>query len=102
MFAKTDRSKLKLPVKYSELDQTERREIRYQYIIKQRRRCCHCKMSLDLPPPDYIQMMKIDRSLFPENFFSHPVHLHHNHDTDLTIGAIHCYCNAVLWEYEGE
>ena len=32
----------------------------------------------------------------------HPIHLHHDHDTDLTIGAVHAYCNAILWEYHNE
>ena len=40
--------------------------------------------------------------LFPESFFKYPVHLHHSHDTGKTIGAVHAYCNAVLWEYYGQ
>lgn len=47
-----------------------------------------------------IQLL-IDERLFPKGFFDHPVHLHHNHDTGLTIGAIHCYCNAISWQYHG-
>ena len=39
--------------------------------------------------------------LFPDGFFKHPVHLQHDHDTGLTEGAVHAYCNAVLWEYFG-
>jgi len=30
------------------------------------------------------------------------MHLHHNHETDMTEGAVHAYCNAVLWQYEGK
>jgi hypothetical protein len=30
-----------------------------------------------------------------------PIHLQHDHDTGLTEGAVHAYCNAVLWQYEG-
>ena len=36
------------------------------------------------------------------NFFKWPVHLHHCHDTGMTTGAVHCYCNAVLWQYPGK
>jgi hypothetical protein len=31
----------------------------------------------------------------------HPVHLQHSHVTGLTEGAVHAFCNAVLWQYEG-
>jgi hypothetical protein len=41
-------------------------------------------------------------SLFPKNFLKWPVHLHHSHDTGMTIGAVHSYCNAVLWQYHNE
>jgi hypothetical protein len=44
----------------------------------------------------------IDRELFPPGFFNYPVHLHHSHNSGLTIGAVHSYCNAVLWHYHGE
>jgi hypothetical protein len=40
--------------------------------------------------------------LFPELFLKYPVHLHHSHVTGLTIGAVHAYCNAVLWVYHDE
>ena len=32
---------------------------------------------------------------------AHPIHLQHNHSTDMTEGAVHAYCNCVLWQYEG-
>jgi len=44
----------------------------------------------------------IKKSLFPRGFFGYPIHLHHSHDTGMTIGAVHAHCNAVLWQYEGE
>ncbi|AGI61771.1 hypothetical protein VCO139_0016 [Vibrio phage VCO139] len=40
--------------------------------------------------------------LFPKNMFQYPIHLHHDHNTGMTIGAVHARCNAVLWEYYGE
>jgi hypothetical protein len=39
--------------------------------------------------------------LFPPNFLKYPVHLQHNHDTDMTEGAVHARCNAVMWQYHG-
>ena len=39
--------------------------------------------------------------LFPAFFLSHPIHLQHNHETNMTEGAVHARCNAVLWQYEG-
>ncbi len=44
---------------------------------------------------------KINWKLFPENFLKYPIHLQHNHDTGMTEGAVHNYCNAVMWQYEG-
>jgi len=36
---------------------------------------------------------------YPSGFFDHPIHLHHDHDTGMTVGAIHAYCNAVSFDY---
>jgi len=93
---------MKLPVAYSLLSQYDRRQVRLQYIEEQGGLCCHCKGQLDQEPPAKIVEMPIDWSLFPKGFLKHPVHLHHDHDTDQTIGAVHAYCNAVLWQYYGE
>jgi hypothetical protein len=30
------------------------------------------------------------------------IHLQHCHKTNMTEGAVHAYCNAVLWQYEGK
>ena len=46
--------------------------------------------------------LEIHEELFPKNFFDHPIHLHHDHETGMTIGAVHAQCNAVLWQYHGE
>jgi len=87
---------MKLPVEYSELDWQERRAVREQYIELQDGKCMFCKKPLKSKPK---QDKKIDWSLFPENFLRYPVHLQHDHDTDLTEGAVHAYCNAVMWQY---
>jgi len=88
-----------LPVNYDEIDQPERRKVREEYIKRQEGKCCHCGQALDQKAEEN---KEINRNLFPTKFFNHPVHLHHNHDTGMTIGAVHCYCNAVLWQYHGE
>ena len=89
----------KLPANYDKLTYAERREIRLQYIKEQGGYCYYCKTKLDKDPPKYYNL---DTSLFPEGFLENPVHLHHDHGTGLTIGAVHAYCNGVLWQYHGE
>ena len=48
------------------------------------------------------QEVWVDEELFPENFFTHPAHLHHCHKTGLTLGAVHPRCNAILWQHYGK
>ena len=93
---------MKLPVNYDKIHYSERRVIREEYIKRQKGLCYHCKASLSGPPAQYIQDTWVNKGLFPKNFFKYPIHLHHNHDTGMTIGAIHNKCNAVLWQYYGE
>lgn len=90
------------PEKYSKLTREQRAELRKRYASYQNNKCCYCGASLSGPPTDGILKKRISRDLFPKHFFDYPTHLHHNHDTDLTIGAVHAYCNAVLWEHHGE
>jgi hypothetical protein len=93
---------VELPVDYTNLSPAERRKIRMQYIREQNCRCYKCKADLRGDPAADVLELEIDKSLFPENFFKHPIHLHHDHSTDLTIGAVHAHCNAVLWQYDRE
>lgn len=93
---------MKLPVNYNETHYTERRLVREEYVRLQEGRCCHCGELLNGNPSVEITSKKVTKGLFPPNFFKWPVHLHHSHDTGMTIGAVHNYCNAVLWEYHGE
>jgi hypothetical protein len=93
---------LELPQNYGKLNQKQRREVREQYIKIQEGRCCHCGQPLDGKPLRDIREMRIHKSLFPPGFFTHPVHLHHDHKTGETIGAVHNLCNAVLWQYHGK
>lgn len=91
-----------LPAHYPSLEWQERREVRNAYVERQDGCCKHCKVPLDGDPPSSIRSKRIDWRRFPPNFLRHPVHLHHCHDTGMTIGAVHAYCNAVLWQYHGE
>lgn len=93
---------MKLPVFYKDLNIMQRKEVREEYVKRQAGKCYYCKGLLNEIPAKYIVSKKIDKNLFPNNFFKYPVHLHHDHNTGLTLGAVHCYCNAVLWQYEGE
>lgn len=93
---------MKLPTYYSRLAPAERIEVRERYIAKQNNKCMYCNNHLDDPPPKGITEKYINWDLFPPNFLRSPVHLQHDHGTDLTEGAVHAYCNAVLWFYEGK
>jgi hypothetical protein len=90
---------ISLPVKYTELTPRQKIQVREQYIRLQGGNCHFCKASLSGPAAETILKMKVSARLFPIGFFKYPVHLHHSHDTGLTIGAVHNHCNAVLWQY---
>ena len=90
------------PIYYDDASPTRRRAIRKRYVIEQGGVCYYCKSHLDEDPPKEILNKKVNKRLFPKSFFNWPVHLHHSHDTGLTLGAVHCYCNAILWQYHGE
>ncbi len=91
-----------LPVKYDTLPPRKKKLVREKYIKIQKGLCKHCGQPLDSKPCKSVTDWPIDKSLFPKGFFNSPVHLHHDHNTGMTIGAIHNYCNAYLWQYEGE
>ena len=93
--------KYNLPINYDELLPFQKKEVREQYIQEQKGLCMYCKKSLSDPPPKEITDKNINWSLFPPNFLQSPIHLQHNHYTGLTEGAVHNYCNAVMWQYEG-
>ena len=91
----------KLPVYYSKADRQQRRMVREQYVREQNGLCYWCNCPLDEEPPQHIKNKKINWKLFPPNFLKYPVHLQHDHDTDLTEGAVHARCNAYMWQYHG-
>lgn len=84
---------------YSRLTPYERRDLRNQYVEAQKGLCYWCKSDIHSDPPKKITDFKINWNLFPEGFLNYPIHLQHNHATDLTEGAVHAYCNAVMWQY---
>ncbi|WP_407473492.1 hypothetical protein [Sulfitobacter sp. PM12] len=90
-----------LPVRYDRLEWFERREVRQQYVEQQQGNCMFCKAPLSAEPPARITSKKIKWKLFPKNFLKHPIHLQHDHTSGMTEGAVHAYCNAVLWQYHG-
>jgi len=93
--------KYNLPVDYTKLQGFEKKLVREQYIEEQDNKCFYCGCKLDELPPIEILIKKIDWDLFPPDFLNHPIQLQHNHETGMTEGAVHAYCNAVMWVYEG-
>lgn len=93
---------MELPVNYNNISPYMRRKVREQYVYDQRGFCYYCGGCLKQDVGPEIKEKRIDWDLFPKNFLKYPVHLHHDHNTGMTIGAVHSYCNAVLWQYHGE
>jgi hypothetical protein len=91
------------PVDYNSLDMQARRAIRLQYVAHQDGKCHFCQISLDKPPATEVTNKLINWDLFPggKNFLNYPIHLDHDHYTGMTQGAVHAYCNAVLFQYYG-
>lgn len=91
-----------LPVDYTKLAPWQRRQVREQYVLEQGGNCSYCKEPLSGVASAEVMSKPLKKWLFPDRFFSYPVHLHHSHESGMTIGAVHCHCNAVLWQYHGE
>ena len=89
------------PQPYSTLTPQQRRELREQYVAAQRGICLYCNVPLSSQPPQRIVDYPVDWSLFPVGFLDHPIHLQHCHKTDMTEGAVHAVCNAVMWVRDG-
>jgi hypothetical protein len=90
---------MELPVNYNAISYQERKAVRLEYVKRQQNICAHCAGVLSEPSLD---TRRVNRRLFPDGFFKWPIHLHHDHETGLTIGAVHAHCNAVLWQYHEE
>ena len=87
---------MELSVNYDEISPARRKMVREEYYRIQNGKCHYCNNDLNSEPSKTVKNKMIMTSLFPPNFFKWPVHLHHNHDTGMTIGAVHARCNAVL------
>lgn len=92
---------MKLLVDYTKLTWQERKSVREQYVKEQEGNCFYCGESLGEKPPSSVTSKKINWELFPPNFLQYPIHLQHDHNTKMTEGAVHSYCNAVMWQYHG-
>lgn len=90
------------PQRYDLMSSTSKRILRLEYIKEQKNKCQFCGESLDGLPSKLVRDTKINQRLFPLGFFEYPIHLHHDHNTHLTIGAVHSRCNAFLFEHLGE
>lgn len=93
---------MKLPINYKKSSWIIRKQAREEYIALQNGLCYYCGEPLSGPPNKEVEGAYIKTKLFPEGFFQYPIHLHHDHNTGMTIGAVHSKCNAVLWQYHGE
>lgn len=90
-----------LPVNYDKLKMWEKKIVREQYMLKQDFKCFYCGESLHEQPPKEILNKPLNLRLFPKGFLNYPIHLQHNHETGMTEGAVHAYCNGIMWQYEG-
>lgn len=92
---------MKLPVDYNKMTPRERKAVREEYMRLQENKCIYCGCLLSHAPAKDVRRLPIDWTRFPggESFLRFPVHLQHNHGTGMTEGAVHAYCNAVLWQY---
>ena len=93
---------MKLPTDYTKLEPSERKAVRERYVKEQNGLCFFCGGNLSKEVSAKIMKKKIDWDLFPPNFLKYPIHLQHDHDTNMTEGAVHAYCNAVMWQYHGK
>jgi len=89
------------PLDYRRLSPRQRTDVREQYEAEQGGDCYYCNTPLYEDPPEEILNKSINLAMFPPGFLNNPVHLQHDHYTGMTEGAVHAYCNAVMWQYEG-
>jgi hypothetical protein len=85
-----------LPARYDDLSREERALVREEYARRQHGICPLCLQPLLADPPPVVKRLELSRIKWPPEFFKWPQHLHHDHQTGLTIGTYHARCNAVL------
>jgi hypothetical protein len=89
------RYKLDLPTKYSSLSGERKSAVISAYICLQRERCWLCGDSLYELPTFIVENPKLMALSYNELAEEHPHHLHHDHDTGLTLGVTHAECNIM-------
>jgi len=94
----------KFPQRHRDLNTDQRRKLRDEYIECSRGRCAYCEEMLDDEPHAFVRQSadQIEWDNLPgskEGFLKDPVHLHHDHETGLTLAAIHALCNAHSWHF---
>lgn len=100
---RAQQERLTIPAMYDALTWFERRMVREEYIVRQGGRCYHCQQGLENDVSDDVKRhFPLDPRFWGPEFLKHPIHLHHDHNTGLTLGATHAYCNAILAQYYGE
>lgn len=87
---------------YSKMTPNDRRNLREQMARAQGDECWYCTAPLYMTPPVHIGNYKYNKRSFPPNMLKYPVHLHHDHETDICLGAVHAKCNVYMWEVEGK
>jgi hypothetical protein len=92
---------MELPTDYTKLTSRQRKSVRERYVREQGGLCMYCGESLVSEAHSRIKSARFNLSLFPPGFFNSPIHLQHCHKSGLTEGAVHCHCNAYLWQFEG-
>lgn len=96
-----------IPIDYNRANKTLRRAKRLEYVESQGGKCWLCTAPLaGDPDPKWtaanpVRLYQRDR-LFPPGFFDNPIHLHHDHRTGMTLGAVHALCNAAEWVHRGQ
>ena len=92
------------PQRYRDLNTNQRRKLLDEYVEHFRGRCLYCHLKLDGKPSRIVRDSadEIEWDNLPggkEGFLKNPVHLHHDHETGLTLAPIHALCNAHSWEF---
>jgi hypothetical protein len=90
---------MKLPTNYDNLTPAQRAQVRLAYVAQQGGKCAHCKEPLAEEPSMEVRSYPMDEASFPPGFMNYRIHLHHDHTTGLTVGAVHARCNAYLKRY---
>ena len=92
------------PHRYRDLNTSQRRKLRDEYVEHFRGRCLYCGLKLDGKPSKRVRESAndIEWDNLPggkEGFLSNPVHLHHDQETGLTLAPVHALCNAHSWHF---